>query len=193
MAAPFILASNSPRRRILLRRAGFTFDVVAPQLNERESAYLSLRELTITNALGKARTVSSQRHDAVVLGADTLVALDGEVIGKPRDLNHARAILERLSGRMHEVCSGIVIAAPNRRRAVLSEISRVRFRDLSEAAITDYLASINPLDKAGAYAAQGAGARKIIFSVEGSFSNVVGLPLERVIPALADFGICPGL
>ena len=189
--SPFVLASNSPRRRILLREAGFTFEILSPRLDERETPHLSLRELTITNALRKARIVGAERPSAVILGADTLVSLDGEPIGKPRNLNHARAILGRLSGKVHEVCTSVVIVAPNRPPAVLSEVSRVRFRDLSDAAIADYLATINPFDKAGAYAAQGAAGGKIIVWVEGSFTNVIGLPMERVVPALAQFGIAP--
>jgi septum formation protein len=188
--ASLVLASQSPRRQVLLRRVGFKFEVVPAQIEELESAYLSLREVTIANATRKGWVIQRERSQATVLAADTLVSLDGEVIGKPRDLDDAQLILSRLSGRVHEVCTGVFIVAPGRQLASFSEISWVRFRNLDASAITDYLAKINPLDKAGAYAVQGAG-REIIASVEGSFTNVVGLPMERTIEALAKFGIHP--
>lgn len=189
MAAPLILASHSPRRRALLAEAGYAFEVIVATVREIEATHLSLRELTIANATRKALAVARQRPGAIVLAADTLVALEGEVIGKPRDLNHARAILRRLSGRAHEVCTGVFIAGPEFKIS-LADISRVRFRRLTEKAITDYFGHVNPLDKAGAYAAQGAG-RNIIASVQGSFTNVIGLPMERTLEALGRFGLRP--
>jgi septum formation protein len=125
----------------------------------------------------------------IVLAADTLVALEGEVIGKPRDLTHARAILRRLSGRTHDVCTGVCIVAPPRKIS-FAEISQVRFHKLNETDIANYFRVVNPIDKAGAYAAQAAG-RSIIASVEGSFTNVIGLPMERTTEVLAQFGLQP--
>jgi septum formation protein len=113
------------------------------------------------------------------------------VIGKPADLKEATSILRRLSGRTHEVCSAVFICDLKRAHSHgFHEISRVHFRSLSERAIRDYIARVNPLDKAGAYAAQGYGAR-IIAGVEGSFTNVVGLPMEKTAAALRRFGIEP--
>lgn len=189
MAAPLILASHSPRRCALLAEAGYKFEVIAAAVREVEAAHLSLRELTIANATRKALAVARQQPSAIVLAADTLVSLKGEVIGKPRDLNHARAILRRLSGRAHEVCTGVFIAGPEKKIS-FAEISQVRFRKLTEKAITNYFGHVNPLDKAGAYAAQGAG-RDIIASVQGSFTNVIGLPMEGTLEALAQFGLRP--
>ena len=103
MASPFILASNSPRRRALLAEAGYEFEVIVPAVSETASAHLSLRELTIANATRKGLAVSHFHPRGIVLAADTLVALEGEVIGKPRDLTHARAILRRLSGRTQPI------------------------------------------------------------------------------------------
>lgn len=158
---------------------------------ERSDVDLTLRELTLLNARRKAAAVASLHPDAVVLAADTLVALDGAIIGKPRDLNHATQILQRLSGRAHEVCSAVVICnLTGRRSTSFHEISRVHFHRLNKNGIDSYMAKVNPLDKAGAYGAQGHGA-EIIAHVEGSFTNVVGLPMERTIPALAQFGITP--
>jgi len=189
VASPFILASNSPRRRALLAEAGYEFEVIAPTESETASTHLSLRELTIANATRKGLAVSRLHPRRIVLAADTLVALEGEVIGKPRDLIHARVILRRLSGRMHDVCTGVCIADAQRKIS-FAEISRVRFHKLNESDIANYFRVVNPIDKAGAYAAQAAG-RSIIASVEGSFTNVIGLPMERTTEVLAQFGLQP--
>jgi septum formation protein len=189
VASPFILASNSPRRRALLAAAGYEFEVIAPAVSEVAVSYLSLRELTIANAARKGLAVSHVYPHRVVLAADTLVALEGKVIGKPRDLNQARVILRRLSGRVHEVCTAVFIVGPQKKIS-FAEIATVRFRKLSERGITNYFGLVNPIDKAGAYAAQGAG-RSIIASVEGSFTNVIGLPMERTTEVLAQFGLRP--
>jgi len=126
-----------------------------------------------------------------VLAADTLVALNQEILGKPASLNEAAQMLRRLSGRIHEVCSAVLIYhQTSGRSTVLHDISRVRFRRLNAATIKNYLAKVDPLDKAGAYAAQGSGA-EIIAKIEGSFTNVVGLPMEKTIAALAKFDIRP--
>lgn len=189
MQGRLILASASPRRRELLSDAGFEFDVVSGAVTETESTALTLREITLANALRKGRAVSRANRDSVVVAADTLVALDGLVLGKPANLEHARQTLRRLSGRTHAVCSGVFVGQAGRVR-LFQVATRVRFRVLSDAAIADYFTKINPLDKAGAYAAQGSGA-DIIESMDGSFSNVVGLPMDETIRALAEFGIHP--
>ena len=189
MALPFILASNSPRRRALLAEAGYEFEVIAPGVSEVAAAHLSLRELTIANATRKGLAVSHVRPHRIVLAADTLVALEGEIIGKPRDLNHARVMLRRLSGQTHDVCTGVCIVGPQKKIS-FAEMSQVRFCKLNESAITNYFGVVNPIDKAGAYAAQGAG-RSIIASVEGSFTNVIGLPMERTTEVLVQFGLRP--
>ena len=188
---PLILASHSPRRRALLANAGLEFEVVASAAGESESPALSIRELTTLNATRKARAVSYARADAVVLAADTLVAIDGEVIGKPVDLDDAVGILRRLSGREHQVCSGVCICAAGRGLTnSFFVISHVQFRKLSDAQIRAYLAKIEPLDKAGAYAAQGHGS-EIINRIRGSYTNVVGLPIEETLARLRAFGIRP--
>jgi septum formation protein len=189
VALPFILASNSPRRRALLADAGYEFEVIVPGVSEVAAAHLSLRELTIANATRKGLAVSHVHPHRVILAADTLVALEEEIIGKPRDLNQARVILRQLSGRTHDVCTGVFIVGPQKKIS-FAEISQVRFRKLNESGITNYFRVVNPIDKAGAYAAQGAG-RSIIASVEGSFTNVIGLPMERTTEVLAQFGLRP--
>ena len=189
MPAPFVLASNSPRRHALLAEAGYEFEVVVPTGSELAVAQLSLRELTIANATRKAMAVARINRSRVVLAADTLVAMEGEIIGKPRDLNHARMILRRLSGRTHDVCTAVCIVHP-RGRISFAEISQVRFRKLTESAITKYFKVVNPIDKAGAYGAQGASG-SIIAAVKGSVTNVIGLPMERTKKALAQIAVRP--
>lgn len=191
MASPLFLASGSPRRSELLARAGIVFRVVPADVTERADRDLTLGELTAWNAVRKGLAVARSHPEAVVLAADTLVALDHEVIGKPRDLAEAEKTLRRLSGRVHQVCSSVFLAHLARgRRTLLQEVTHVRFRQLNRAGIRDYLAMVDPLDKAGAYAAQGEGGR-IIESIEGSYTNVVGLPMEQTLTALARFGIGP--
>ena len=127
----------------------------------------------------------------VVLAADTVVAFGDEIIGKPSDLKDAVEILRRLSGRLHQVYSSVFIAHLASARMKLGcEVSDVQFRKLNDDQIRHYLSKIEPLDKAGAYAAQGHGS-EIISSINGSYSNVVGLPMERTVAALEQFGIRP--
>jgi len=177
----------------LLSKGGFEFEVASPRVAEKFSTTLTLRELTLWNAIRKGMAIAQTRPDAVVLAADTLVALDNRIIGKPSDLSEAAGMLQRLSGRTHEVCSAVAIyLQTSGRSAAFHEISRVRFQRLSNATIENYLAKVGPLDKAGAYAAQGCGA-EIIAKINGSYTNVVGLPMEKTIVALAQFGIQPKL
>lgn len=123
------------------------------------------------------------------MAADTLIAIDDEIVGKPADMEEASKILSRLSGRIHQVCTAVFICELARARmSAFCEISQVRFRSLTNEAIRSYLSKINPLDKAGAYAAQGAGS-EIIEAIDGSFSNVVGLPMESTAAKLRRFAI----
>jgi septum formation protein len=185
----FILASGSPRRRQLLGEAGYEFEVISPPVDEVAHGWLTIRELTIWNAARKAACVSEMAPDAVVLAADTLVASGGDVLGKPRDLEDAVRILRRLSGRAHEVWTAVRINHEARGRSEsFHEMSRVHFRKLDDRAIRNYLGKIDPLDKAGAYAAQGH-RTEIIEHIEGSYSNVVGLPMEETTRALRGFGV----
>jgi septum formation protein len=187
----FVLASGSPRRQQLLKEAGYEFEVVAPPVEEVAHDWFTIRELTTCNATRKASYVAELLPEAVVLGADTLVSLDGHVLGKPADLKAAAKILRRLSGRTHEVWTVVCLRhSASGKSRVFHAVSHVSFHNLTESAIQSYFAKVNPLDKAGAYAAQGHG-KQIIKRIEGSYSNVVGLPMERTLPALAAFGITP--
>ena len=191
MRPTLLLASNSPRRRELLSEAGFEFEACSPRVRERSDVDLTLRELTVLNAIRKGMAVARAHPKQVVLAADTLVAINNEILGKPRDLAEAIAMLERLSGRVHDVCTSVFVChLATARSTTFSEISRVRFRRLTRRTIDHYLTRIDPLDKAGAYAAQGFG-NEIIEKIEGSFTNVVGLPMEKAVPVLAEFEIQP--
>jgi septum formation protein len=186
-----LLASNSPRRRKLLSEAGFDFETWVSNRVESSDVDLTLRELTALNAIRKAMPAARAHPRRVVLAADTLVAIDGHVLGKPADPGEAVAMLERLSGRAHDVCTSVFVCHLARARsASFHEISHVYFHRLSRDQIGNYLARVNPLDKAGAYAAQGFG-KEIIEKIDGSYTNVVGLPMEKTIPTLAEFGIEP--
>ena len=186
-----ILASASPRRRELLADRGYDFEVVAPTVKELHSDKLTLREATCYNALRKGLIVARAHPGRVVLGADTLVALDQQLIGKPADLSEAAQFLRLLSGRTHFVVSSVfIVHLRGGKSLTFSVLSRVVFKKLSDRRIEEYLASIDPLDKAGGYAAQGTG-RAIIARIIGSRSNVTGLPLEETAAALAHFDIRP--
>lgn len=186
-----ILASASPRRRQLLSEAGYDFEVVAPVVEEVQPEKLTVREATSYNALRKGLAVARAHPGRVVLAADTLVALDHQLIGKPADRADAARLLRLLSGRTHVVASGVFIAHLHRGRSIaFSVLSRVQFKKLRDKMIADYLDTIDPLDKAGAYAAQGKGGA-IIARILGSRSNVIGLPLEKTATALDLFEIRP--
>ena len=189
-AAPrFVLASGSPRRRELLKEAGYAFDLVLPTVDEVFAEWLTVREITACNAMRKAIAAAQTAPNAVVLGADTLVSLDGRVMGKPVDLADAARTLQRLSGRSHEVWTSVFVChLATKQVRSFQEISHVIFRELDENAIANYLSKIDPLDKAGAYAAQGHGV-EIIEAIEGSYTNVVGLPMERTKKVLRAFGV----
>lgn len=182
---PLILASASPRRVDLLREAGFDFEIVVPQVEEAHDATLTPEQLTLENARRKALVVSLLKPGALVIGADTLVYVDGEPLGKPADLQEALTMVRRLSGRAHEVCTGVAFARDGRIERELHVITQVMFKTLSDALILDYHSKLNPLDKAGAYGIQ-EHTEMLLERMEGSFTNVVGLPVDEVAAALRE-------
>jgi septum formation protein len=183
---PVILASTSPRRRELLTRAGLEFTVIPSPAEEIHDSLLDPPHLCEENARLKAAAVAACHPDATVIGADTLVFIDGLPLGKPSDLTEARAMLRRLSGRIHEVCTGICVIHPGGLTEVSHELTHVRFRPLDDAAIDAYFNLVNPLDKAGAYGIQEHGDL-IIESIDGSFDNVMGLPVALVLAKLRGY------
>jgi len=182
---PLILASASPRRAELLKLLDVKFRILPGQAEEVSHEHLSPLEVCQLNAHRKARVVAKMIPDALVLGADTLVFLDNEILGKPRNLAGARRMLKKLQGRTHQVVTGVCLMHLRAHREHLFAVSTdVLFHPLSDPQIARYLARIHPLDKAGAYAIQESG-ELIISEVSGSYSNVVGLPVERLKEELA--------
>jgi septum formation protein len=177
---PLILASASPRRAELLRLLKLKFRIVPSAATEVLDEQLSPFEVCQLNARRKARAVAKKNPDSLVLGADTLVFLDGEIMGKPVSRADAERMLTRLQGRTHQVVTGIsLIHLRAHQERIFAVSTDVMFHPLDAGQIRDYLAKVNPLDKAGAYAIQEHGDL-IISEISGSYSNVVGLPVERL-------------
>jgi septum formation protein len=175
-----ILASASPRRSELLREMGISFTVVRAQVPEIAPEHLSPVETAEINAYRKARATAKQHPDAFVLGADTIVSLGNAVFGKPVDRADAEQMLAKLQGRTHQVITGVCLIHLRAHRQRLFAVSTaVTFRKLHLGQIRRYLAKIYPFDKAGSYAIQEEGD-VIVKGIAGSFSNVVGLPVERL-------------
>ncbi|GAC1574888.1 MAG: Maf family protein [Candidatus Dormibacteria bacterium] len=174
-----ILASTSPRRRDLLQAAGIPFEVVPADFDEAALRHLSPLKQARAGAQGKAREVAGRFPRRWVLAADTVVACDGDAMGKPRDGVEASPMLRRHANREHAVISAVCLVAPDGREAVGHGLSRVAFRELLADEVNAYVATGEPLDKAGAYAIQG-GAGEFAALVGGRFDTVVGLPLHVV-------------
>lgn len=183
-----VLASASPRRHELLRWLVAEFEIDVPAVDESSPAGEEAASLVRRLARAKAAAVAERRPSAWVLGADTIVELDGEVLGKPADAEEAVRMLARLSGREHRVYTGVALLGPGGRHDEDTVCSRVVFRPLDPARIAAYVATGEPLDKAGAYAVQGRGAG-LIERVVGSFTNVIGLPLTEVGRLLGGAGL----
>ena len=186
---PLVLASASPRREELLRGAKFEFTIMPAEVREVHHEHLTAGELCQINAYRKARAVAKKVPDALVLAADTLVYLDTALFGKPADLEEAYRMLGRLQGRTHHVVTGIcLVHLRGHRQAVFAESTAVSFKPLDKAGIARYLSRVNPLDKAGAYAIQEHGDL-IVDKIAGSYSNVVGLPMERLTTELRAWAV----
>lgn len=187
-----ILASSSPRRAEILRNSGFVFDVYPTNVDEtrlpRESASPYVRRLALAKARRAAEHAARNRQPAIVIGADTVVVAKGKILGKPRDLTSARRMLHLLSGRTHQVLTGLaVLRIPDGAERLVVEKTRVHFAKLSETEIDWYLLTGEPNHKAGAYAIQGIAGRYVT-RLEGCYFNVVGLPLARLWSLLKEFG-----
>ncbi|MFP3937381.1 MAG: Maf family protein [Phycisphaerae bacterium] len=175
-----VLASSSPRRKQLLQEAGIAFEAVSPPVAEPVDACERLSPARLAEALAyfKARSVAEDRPDALILGADTVVSVSGELLGKPADADDARRMLGMLSGTRQSVITGVALLGAER-RCIASETTYVTMREISDHELEQYLTSGEWRGKAGAYAIQET-ADRFVTSVEGSFSNVVGLPVELV-------------
>ncbi len=186
-AACVLLASASPRRREMLARVGVMLAVVPADIDETPLSNEAPAQYVARVALAKARAVAALQPTACILAADTTVTLDGEILGKPDDDQHARAMLQRLSGRTHQVLTAFAIVTPS---ATICETvtSDVEMITLAPAMIDDYVACGEWRGKAGGYAVQGIGAA-MVRQVRGSVTNVIGLPLAEVVAALANIGV----
>lgn len=182
-----VLASASPRRQELLRNAGIPFEVQPAHTPEDPLAGEGAKECAERLSREKALAIAEQRPNDVVLGADTVVVIDGQILGKPTNAADAARMLRMLSGREHQVITGICLVTSGR-CSVASEITVVAMSEISEREIADYIASGEPMDKAGAYAIQGIASRWIP-RIEGDYSNVVGLPVALVCRMLRKQGL----
>jgi septum formation protein len=191
MTSRLILASASPRRRELLAQLGVPFEVIVADITEHEEASTDPRVMVAHNAALKADWVAARHPDAIVLGADTTVCIENHALNKPRDLEEARAMLRRLSGRTHTVFTGLAV---RRQRDALKidegVASDVTFKPIDETTIDAYLARVHTLDKAGGYAIQ-EHADLIVAGYSGSLTNIVGLPLETTKHILTRCGLLP--
>lgn len=184
-----ILASSSPRRAEILRDAGIPFSVLSSAVDETLLPGETAGDLVSRLAAAKADLVAARAvGPAIIIAADTVVALDGMILGKPRTSHDARQMLEKLSGRTHSVITGVaLVRLPDVERREFTEITQVHFTALSEDEIVSYLSSGEPFDKAGAYAIQGIAGR-FIPRIDGCYFNVVGLPLAHLCRELASLG-----
>ncbi len=184
-----ILASASPRRRELLQQTSLRFRVI-PSLTEETRLREETPETYVARiAAEKACTVAERHPGFWILAADTIVVLEGQIFGKPANLDNARQMLTALSGQLHQVMTAFVILDPAGKTTTAEVItSQVTFKELSESEVTAYLATGEPFDKAGAYAIQGKG-RDLIAQVSGSHTNIIGLPMDEVTTALRAVGL----
>jgi len=186
----FILASQSPRRKELLLEQGFQFEVIPSHTPETLDPRLTPAQNALWIAKQKALEVA-KKHKGIILAADTIVKLRNKILGKPKDKTHARQMLEALSGSTHEVITAFIIYDSSSQKEISKTVStKVTCKKLSPQFIENYLKKHNPIDKAGAYAIQ-ENEEEFIKKIEGSFTNVVGLPIEEIKIALQKFGILP--
>ncbi|HEX7239155.1 MAG TPA: nucleoside triphosphate pyrophosphatase [Longimicrobiaceae bacterium] len=185
-APALVLASQSPRRAELIGRLGLAFETIPADIDESRLGDETPDEHAERLSREKALTISRARPEALVVGSDTIVVVDGEVLGKPRDAAEAVEMLMRLSGREHEVHTGVAVARGDRVESGLEKV-KVRFRPLDRATCEAYVATGEPMDKAGAYGIQGFGSA-IVEGIEGDFFAVMGLPVVRMLGLIERFG-----
>jgi len=193
MSRALVLASTSPRRRELLHDAGFRFEIAAPDVDESalpgEAPAVTAQRLALAKALAVAPRVA---REACIVGADTIVVIDAQPLGKPRDADEAVEMLLRLAGRTHRVLTGFALVVTELGVEDTGVVeSAVRMHAVDRVTAEKYAATGEPLDKAGAYAAQGEGGR-FVAEIQGSRANVIGLPIEELLPRLAGLRVTPG-
>ena len=180
-----ILASGSPRRKELLSRMGYTFEIIVPDVDEHVSGHA--RDVVAVLSRRKAEAIAKDEDHGIVIASDTLVSLDGNALGKPEDEADAYRMLSSLSGRTHEVFTGVtIIDAATGKSEIRSVCTGVRFRKMTDDEIWNYIRTGEPMDKAGAYGIQG-GAGKFVDGYEGSYENVIGFPVDDIREMLSSF------
>ncbi|HZY10845.1 MAG TPA: Maf family protein [Bacteroidota bacterium] len=183
-----ILASASPRRQALLRQMGLIFDVRASNVDENNIGIQNPKEHVLALSERKAQDIAKCVEEGIVIGADTIVVLEGKILGKPSDHNDAYGMLMALSGRWHEVYTGLtLIDRPSNQIISATERTRVKFRTLEEGEIVEYIQSGAPLDKAGAYGIQDDYGAVFVEKIDGCFYNVVGFPLTKFYLIFLEF------
>jgi septum formation protein len=183
-----VLASQSPRRASLLNQIGLTFDIIPSHVSEEHGTDHQPPEIVISLSQAKAHEVARDVHDAIIIGADTIVVLDGMILGKPESPAEAMTMLNRLSGREHEVYTGFTLLdTPSMHERSSFERTLVHFRTIEEDEIAAYVASGSPMDKAGAYGIQDDYGAVFVESITGCFYNVVGFPLTKFYVTLGKF------
>jgi septum formation protein len=183
---PLVLASRSPRRAELLERLGLRFEVLPAEIDESYVDHEMPADHAERLAREKAFVIAQRRPEALVVGSDTIVVLGSDVLGKPRDERDAVGMLQRLSGRDHQVFTGVAVANGGRVESDLERVS-VRFRRLSQRECEEYVATGEPMDKAGAYGIQGFGSA-LVERIDGDYFAVMGLPVVRTLELIARFG-----
>ena len=190
LTKPLVLASRSPRRISLLKQIGMVAEILPCDIPEEFDPQTSPGQNAARLALLKAQTVAEGIHDAIVVGADTIVAIDGQMLGKPTDTDDAVRMLRMLSGKAHTVFTGIAfVDRPSNRSITDVEETKVTFRALPDDEITEYVAGGSPMDKAGAYGIQDDYGAVFVTRIEGCFYNVVGFPLSRFYTRLKEFQV----
>ncbi len=176
----FILASSSPRRAEILTRERVKFEINVPVGYNEETSFSDPVAHVLEASRRKAQSVAEQVEDGIILGADTVVVLGGEILGKPKDQDDAMFLLKKLSGRLHQVYTGVTLINKPKEKVVSDyDLTKVKFNQLDESNIRDYIATGEPMDKAGAYGIQGMG-NLLVDHIEGSLDNVIGLPTEKL-------------
>ncbi len=183
-----VLASASPRRLELVNQLGWEAKVYPSEFDEAGGAASEAREVVLANAIGKGNWTAVRTGDEIpVIGADTIVVVDNVILGKPKDAAEAVAMLKRLSGREHQVMTGVAVFYKGKRLGRVC-VTKVFFRELTEEEIAAYVATGEPLDKAGAYGIQGMGA-VLVDKIDGCYNNVVGLPLTMLYTMFKELGV----
>lgn len=184
-----ILASGSPRRKQILEQVGLKFTVEVSDYEEKPIPGVVPSEFVETLSLEKAKAIAKNHDDAIIIGADTIVVLDNQILGKPKTKEDAREMLKKLSGNTHSVFTGFTIIDTVNKRTITNHVeTKIRFKNLSEEEISAYIETEEPMDKAGAYGVQDRGALFVEY-IEGDYASVMGLPILKIFEILKTLGI----